>query len=117
MIKAYLSGQQENWELNLGCHAERMYGGQYNNSDQEIKSCGDYVEYLKEIIRHAHEVARKHPTLCVRRQSEVYDAKLAFHKYKLGDVFWAEKTSVRTGLSQKLQPFYHGYTRACIIII
>ena len=87
MIKAYLCGQQENWDLNLGCLAaayracpnettrlspnllmlgrelripsELMYGGQCNNSDQEIKSYGDYIEYLKQRIRHAHEIARK----------------------------------------------------------
>ena len=141
MIKAYLGGQQENWDLNLGCLAaayracpnetthlspnllmlgrelripsELMYGGQCNNSDQEITSYGDYVEFLKERIRHAHEVARKNLTLGARRQSEIYDAKLAFHKYKLGDVVWAEKTSVRTGLSPKLQPLYHG---PCLIV-
>ena len=107
MIKAYLSGQQENWEHNLGCldaayracpnetthlspnllmlgrelriPSELVYGGQCNNSDQEIKSYCDYVEYLKERIRHAHEVERKNLTLGARRQSEIYDAKLAFH--------------------------------------
>ena len=94
MIKAHLSWQQENCDLNLGCLAtayrgcpnetthlspnllmlgrelripsQLMYGGQCNNSDQEIKSYGDFVEYLKERIRHAHEVARKNLTLGTR---------------------------------------------------
>ena len=141
MIKAYLCGQQENWDLNLGCLAaayracpnkttrlspnllmlgrelripsELMYGGQCNNSDQEIKSYGDYIEYLKQRIRHAHEIARKNLTSGARRQSEIYDAKLAVYTYKLGDVVWAEKTSIRPGLSPKLQPLYHG---PCLIV-
>ncbi|MEW8547681.1 MAG: hypothetical protein AB2693_29590, partial [Candidatus Thiodiazotropha sp.] len=140
MIKAYLCGEQENWDLNLGCLAaayracphestglspnllmlgrelripsELLYGGQCNN-DKAVVSYGDFVTNLKERIQHAHDIARKHLSSNARRQSEIYDAKLAINHYKTGDVVWVERTSVRPGLSPKLQPLYHG---PCLIV-
>ena len=127
MIKAYLCRQQENWDINLGCLAatyracpnkttrlspnlpmlgrelrissKLMYCGQFKILDQETKSYGDYIEYLKQRIGHAHEIARKNLTSGERRQSEIYNAKLADYKCKLGGVVLAEKTVVREGLS------------------
>ena len=140
MIKAHLCGEQENWDLNLGCLAaayracpneitrlspnllmlgrelripsECLYGGQCDSYNQDFKSYGDYVEYLKKRIQHAHEIERKNLTSGAR-QSEIYDAKLVIHKYKLGDIVWVEKTSIRPGLSPKLQPLFHG---PCLIV-
>ena len=141
MIKSYLCGEQESWDLNLGCLAaayracpnettclspnllmlgrelripsELLYGGQCNNYTQQIQSYGDYVAHLKERLQHAHEVARKNLSVGARRQSETYDSKLAVYKYKIGDIVWAEKTSVRPGLSPKLQSLYQG---PCLIV-
>lgn len=103
MIKAYLCGEQENWDLNLGCLAvayracphestglspnllmlgcelripsEFLYGGQCNN-DKSIVSYGDFVSNLKERKQHAHDIASKHLRSTARRQSVIYDAKL-----------------------------------------
>ena len=83
MIKAYLCGQQENWDINLGCLSaayracpnettrlspnllmlgrelrispKLMYCGQFKILDQETKLYGDYIEYLKQRVGHAHE--------------------------------------------------------------
>ena len=140
MIKAYLCGEQENWDLNLGCLAaayracphestglspnllmlgrelripsELLYGGQSNN-DKSIVSYGDFVANLKARIQHAHDIARKHLGSTARRQSEIYNAKLVVNQYRTGDAVWVEKTSVRPGLSPKLQTLYHG---PCLIV-
>ena len=45
------------------------------------------------------KIARKNLTSGVRRQSEIYNAKLAVYRYKLVGVVLAEKTVVRKGLS------------------
>ena len=141
MIKAYLCGEQENWDLNLGCLAaayracpnettrlspnllmlsrelripsELLYGGHCDISTRDVSSYGDYVAHLKDRIQHAHEVARKNLSVAARRPSEIYDAKLAVNKFKVGDLVWAEKTSVRPGLSPKLQSLYQG---PCLIV-
>lgn len=101
----------------LGCElripSELLYGGHCNNYSQQIQSYGDYVAHLKERLQHAHEVARKILSVDARRQSETYDSKLAVYKYKIGDIVRAEKSSVRPGLSPKLQPLYQG---PCLIV-
>lgn len=141
MIKAFLCGEQENWDLKLGClaaayracpnettrmspnifmlgrelriHSELLYGGQCNHHNQEVQSYGDHIAHLKEKIQHAHEIARKSLTSGARPQSEIYDSKLSVNRYEPGDIVWVEKTSCRPGLCQKLQPLYHG---PCVIV-
>lgn len=54
------------------------------------------------------KLREKNLSVGARRQTEIYDAKLAIYKYKTGDEIWSEKTSVRPGLSPKLQPLYQG---------
>ena len=120
MIKAYLRGEQENWDLNLGCLAaayracphentglspnllmlgrevcipsELVYGGQCNNN-REIHSYEEYVQQLKAKMQHAHVIARKHLSTSAKRQKEIYDTKLSVHHYKVGDVIWVENTA------------------------
>ena len=95
MIKAYLFRKQENWDLNLGRPAaayracphesiglspnlqmlgrelhipsELLFAGQCNN-DKAIVSYGDFIANLKEIIQHAHDIARKRLGSNARRQ-------------------------------------------------
>ena len=140
MIKAFLCGEQENWDLNLGClaaayrasphestgvtpnllmlgrevrlPAELMYGGTCNYN-HAVQRYGDYVEHLKERMQHAHDVARKHLSVTAKRQAEIYDSKLVIYHYKVGDAVWVEQTSVKPGLSPKLQPTYRG---PCLIV-
>ena len=138
MIKAYLQGEQENWDLNLGClaaayratpcestgltpnllmlgrevrlPAELMYGSQ-SNATCEIQSYGKYVEHLKTRIEHAHEVARKHLLTSATRQAKIYDAKLSFYQYQVGDLVWVALEGCRPGLSPNLQAAYRGLYR------
>ena len=97
MIKSYLQGKQENWDLNLGClaaayrstpqmstgltpnllmlgrevrlPAELMYGSQCNEN-WETQSYGQYVDHLRNKMQHAHEVVRKHLASSAKRQAK-----------------------------------------------
>lgn len=111
MIKAYLCGEQENWDLNLGCLAaayracphestgltpnllmlgrevripsEILFGGQCNNT-QAVKSYAEYVDYLKGKLQHAHEIARTHLTTNARRKPRYTIPNLLCISIKLG---------------------------------
>lgn len=135
MIKSYLQGEQENWDLNLGClaaayrstpqestgltpnllmlgrevrlPAELMYGSQCNEN-WETQSYGQYVEHLRNKMQHAHEVARKHLASSAKRQAEIYDSKLSVYKYNVGDLVWVTLEACRPGTSPKLQASYRG---------
>ena len=140
MIKAYLRGEQTDWDLNLGClaaayraspcestgltpnllfmgrevrlPAELAYGSQCNNIG-DFHSYGDYVEQLQSRMQHAHEIARKHLHTSAKRQSEIYDSKLSVYKYKVGDLVWVAQEGCKPGLSPKLQASYRG---PCLIV-
>lgn len=92
--------------------SELLYAGQCNN-DKAIVSYGDFVANLNVRIQHAHDIARKRLGSNARRQSEIYEAKHVVNQYRTWDVVWVEKTLVRPGLSQKLQPRYRG---SCLVV-
>ena len=88
MIKAYLKGEQENWDLNLGCLAAafratpsasskftpnmlmlgrevripgEVRGGRVHDSEtQPVRSYGEYVDWLRNRMQVAHDIAREH---------------------------------------------------------
>ncbi|XP_053401636.1 uncharacterized protein LOC123522917 [Mercenaria mercenaria] len=88
MIRAYLLGVQEDWDLNLGClagayrvtsnestkltpnlltmgrevrlPAELVFGSTTNKSEVPVTSYGDYVDGIRSKMNHAHDIARKH---------------------------------------------------------
>ena len=88
MIKAYLCGEQKNWDLQLGClagayrstpnkstkltpnlmtigrevrlPAELIFGSTEAYDGEKIISYVEYVDSLRSRIQHAHEVAREH---------------------------------------------------------
>ena len=136
MIKAYLCGEQTDWDMNLGCLAgayratpneatkltpnlltigrevrlpsELVFGSTTTCYGQEITSYGDYVDFLRSRMQHAHEVARKHLDQAARRSKEIYDAKLAFHQYKEGDAVWYLNEARKVGVANKLEWIYDG---------
>ncbi len=87
MIKAYLKGEQREWDRHLGClaaayratphestgctpnllmlgrevrlPAEVMFGS-HTITGESVATYGDYVDKLKETMHHAHEIARKY---------------------------------------------------------
>ena len=135
MIKAYLCGKQEEWDLHLGCLAgayratpnestgmtphlltmrrevrlpAELVFGSTNTSDEEITSYGDYVDSLRTRMQHAHEIARKHMSTAAKRNKELYDAKVAFHRYSVGDVVWCLMEVRKVGISPKLERIFEG---------
>ena len=135
MIKAYLKGQQREWDRNLGClaaayratvhestgltpnllmlgrevrlPAEVMFGSS-TNRDCEISTYGEYVDILKSRMQHAHDVARKHLESAAKRHKDTYDAKLAFHQYKVGDFIWFLTDGGQLHIAPKLRCPYEG---------
>ena len=101
MIRAYLKGEQREWDRNLGClaaayratpheaigltpnllmlgrearlPAEVMFGS--TCQEGEIASYGEYVDGLKKKMQHAHDVARNNLQKSAVKQSEHYDGK------------------------------------------
>ncbi|CAG2200883.1 unnamed protein product [Mytilus edulis] len=136
MIKAYLRGQQENWDLNLGClasayrstvhastgmtpnllmlgrevriPAELAYGSTTKYIPQDITSYGEYVDYLKEHMQIAHDVARKHLGSEARRHKEIYDSKISVYKYEQGDLVWYLNENRIKGVAPKSEKTYSG---------
>ena len=88
MVKAYLCGEQRDWDLHLGCldgafratpnestklslnlltigrelcvPAELVFSSKNTCDGLEITSYGEYVDQLRQKMQYAHEVARKH---------------------------------------------------------
>ena len=103
MIKAYICGEQKNWDLHLGClagayrstpneftkltpnlmtigsevclPAELIFRSTEAYDGEEITSYGEYVDSLRSRIQHAHEVAREHLNVAAKRSKAIYDTK------------------------------------------
>ena len=135
MIKCYLRGEQENWDLNLGCMAaayratpnetthltpnlmmfgrenripvEVMYGSNANAAD-DATSYGQYVSNLRDSLARAHDVARKHLGVAAQRQKDHHDAKSTLHCYKQGDLVWYFHPTGQQKITPKLRRHYEG---------
>jgi hypothetical protein len=132
MIKAYLIDQTE-WDLFLGCIA-----GAYRSSpnettkltpnmmcmgrevrlpgdlvyktkeDNSVPSYRPVVEAIQERMFRAHEVARKHLKASAKRSKDLYDIKMSYINYKVGDIVWLLHESRTVGISPKLEKRYDG---------
>ena len=134
MIKAYLKGQEDEWDRNLGClaaayratvhestgltpnllvlgrevrlPAEVMFGKRAMTSETDIVNYGQYVTDLRGHLQHGHTVARKHLAAATKRQKDGYDAKANFHDYSQGDLVWYASDISQLHLAPKLRnPF------------
>ena len=136
MVKAYLCGEQKNWDLHLGClagayrasphestkltpnlltlgrevrlPAELIFGSVEAYQGDEITSYGEYVDTLRSRIQHAHEVARKHLDSAAKRSKEIYDTLVSVNRYKVGDLVWCLDESRKVGIMPKLEHDYDG---------
>jgi transposase InsO family protein len=134
MIKAYLCGEQDQWDKNLGCLAAAyrstphestgmtpnllMMGREVrlpselvfsrNPNSEETTSYVDYVAALKEKMHHAHQVAREHLSVATKRQKEIYDKRQCVHSYEPGDFIWLLEESRKPGITHKLEMSYEG---------
>ena len=136
MIKAYLGGEQGDWDLHLGClagayratphestsltpnlltmgrevrlPAELIFGSSTTMDGVEITSYGDYVDMLRSRMQHAHEIARKHIGSAVKRNKQIYDSKVSLNKYEVGDLAWCLMETRKVGVAPKLEKAYDG---------
>ena len=136
MIKAYLCGEQKNWDLHLGClagayratpnestkmtpnlltigrevrlPAELVFGSVGAYQGQGITSYGEYVDTLRTRLQDAHEIARRHLESAAKRSKEIYDSKVALNKYSVGDFVWCLYESRKVGVMPKFEHAYEG---------
>lgn len=135
MIRAYLTGEQNEWDLNLGCLAAAyratpnettkmtpnllMLGkqvrlpaevafGSSTVSNEKVFSYGEYVEKLKSSMQRAHELCRKYLKDSAKRQTEIYDHRQLLHKYNKGDLVWFLQAKRKETVCPKLQMPYAG---------
>jgi transposase InsO family protein/DNA-binding MarR family transcriptional regulator len=134
MIRAYLSDEQDQWDLYLGClagayrstpnestkltpnmlsigrevrlPASIVYGGQ--TTSEELPSFAAHANLLRARMLKAHDVARKHLHNSAKRSKEIYDHRLSFHLYEVGDVVWCVHESRKVGVTPKLEKRYEG---------
>ena len=136
MLRAYLKGEQEKWDMNLGClagayratpnettklspnlmtlgrevrlPAELIFGSLSDPAQAHVTNYGDYVNNIRERLNQAHSVARKHLKSSCKRSKAIYDRKMLFHHYDVGDVVWCLSETRKVGESPKLVPAYEG---------
>ena len=132
MIKAYLKGQQENWDLNLGCLAAAfratpsasskftpnmlMLGREvripgeicsaFDDTQRSIRSYGEYVDWLRDHMQAAHDIAREHLGEAAVRHKYSYDVKIKHNRFEKGESVWYRHERRVPGISPKLQPAY-----------
>ena len=135
MIRAYLTGEQNEWDLNLGCLAAAyratpnesskmtpnllMLGkevrlpaeiafGSTAMSGESVSSYGEYVEKLKTNMQRANEFCRKYLKESAKRQTDFYDHRQLLHKYDKGDLVWFLQATRKETICPKLQMPYAG---------
>ena len=111
MIKAYIKGEQKNWDQYLPClgaayrsakHETTGFSPNFLMLGRKVRLPGDiaptdpqtghsscpaeYVEKLRERLAHAHEVTRKHLKIACERHQSYYNTKIHLHTYKTGDL-------------------------------
>ena len=136
MVKAYLCGEQRDWDLHLGClagayratpnestklspnlltigrevrlPAELVFSSKNTCDGLDITSYGEYVDQLRQKMQYAHEVARKHLSCSAKRSKDIYDTKISVNQYQVGDVVWLLQEARHVGECQKLVRIYEG---------
>ncbi len=136
MIKAYLCGEQDQWDKNLGYLAgayratpsesttltpnlltigrevrlpsELVFGSTTTCDNKIVTSYGDYVDWLRSRLQKAHQVARDHLGTSAKRNKAIYDAKVSINIYNTGDVVWYLNEARKPGIAPKLERTYDG---------
>ena len=134
MIKAYLKGEQEDWDLNLGClaaayratphtstglspnmmmlgrevriPAELRSGSLCEPEGNAVTSYGEYVNWLRERMQVAYDIARSHLDKAAKHHKYAYDTRLKYMNYDPGDCAWYLHERRTSGISPKLQMAY-----------
>ena len=127
-------GSEEDWDLNLGClaasfratpsssseftpnmlmlgreariPAELRNGRACDSEGQSVNSYGEYVNWLRDRLQAAHDIAREHLENAAKRHKYAYDTKLEHLCYEQGECAWYLHEKRVPGVSPKLQPKY-----------
>lgn len=67
---------------------------------------------LRDEIANAHEIARQQLEQKARRNKEIYDAKLHFTKYVLGDLVWSCHEARAVGVIEEVGRPFRGQSKA-----
>jgi transposase InsO family protein len=137
MIRAYLKGEQSEWDLHLGCLTSAFRSSesestgltsnmlmlgrevrtplelQFGHTSEKIVSYGDYVNGLRCRLQMAHDICRRYLAKTAKRRKDIYDAKVCFKSYQPGDAVWYLHEQRKDGVCPKLQPQYIG---PCVIL-
>lgn len=136
MIKAFLKGQQRDWDRNLGClaaayrssrhestgltpnllmlgrevrlPAEIIFGSGTTPAAEEVTSYGEYVDNLKTHLQTAHVLTRKRLGVVASRQKKDYDFKSNTRRYRAGDLVWFRTDKSQLLIAPKLRCPYEG---------
>ena len=132
MIKAFIDGKQNNWDMYLGClagayrssiHESTNYTPNMLMLGREVRmpasilvgencggssSYGEFVNTLQENIWQAHQLARKFLGKNIERQEENYNTRITLNTYQPGDVVWALNEVRIPGRCPKLQNMWAG---------
>jgi transposase InsO family protein len=135
MVRAYLTGEQQDWDLNLGClaGAYRCTPNESTKLSPNLLALGreirlpsdlvytlatsdpadvpeylDHVEELKERMLRAHDIARKYLKTSAKRSKNIYDSKTLLFRYKQGDLVWCLHESRKVGVNPKLERRFEG---------
>ena len=131
MIKAYLKGEQENWDLNLGCLAAAfratpsaltkftpnmlMFGREVripgeircgialDSTCRPVNSYGEYVDRLCARMQVAHDIAREHLGKATVRHKYTHDVKIEHNRYENGESVWYLHEKRVPGISKNSQ--------------
>ena len=135
MVKAYLVGEQDEWDLHLG-----LLAGAYRATPNEATkltpnlmtigrevrlpadlifgyrdvltkdppSNSEYVQMIRSKMDFAHRVARKHLSAKAKRSKEYYDHRQIVHAYQVGDLVWCLHETRKVGVMPKLEKAYDG---------
>ena len=137
MIKAFLKGEQKNWDLYLDCLAAAyrsskheltgytpnflMFGREIRLPTELVapipegdsKTWPGYVESLRDKLHKAHEIVRMRMKRKMVHQTEKYGPLSHQFQYKEGDLVWYRNEIPKDGISPKLQD---AYTGPCLVL-
>ena len=128
MIRAFLKGEQGDWDLHLACLASAYQATPYDTTGltpnlvmlgcevrlpyevvcgtgltplgAEVQSYGEYLHSLKAKMCKAHKITCKHCEKSAERAKSRYDSSVSLYKYKDGDLVWVLNESQKRGCVQ-----------------
>jgi hypothetical protein len=137
VIRAYLKGEQNDWDLHLGCLTSAYRSSESESTgltpnmlmlgrevrtplellfgcrEEVFVSYGDYVAGLRTRLQVAHEICQRYLGRTAKRRKDIYDARVRLKNYQPGDAVWYLHEQRKECVCTKLQPLYMG---PCVVL-